>query len=227
MPGLGIATQEFEPQEVNAIAPERGGRLGAVTLGFPLWRAKWELSGNLTRSASDEWRAWMVRLRGSQRSFIAHDRDRLFPRAYPNGFAGMNRAEGGAFDGTAAAWSQSINSDGEAFLTVTQLPAFFSFARGDYAGFRWRSNGAVTGVYDRFTMARIVTPGPSDNVGGISGLQIEPPVPTLVVPETAQLHLNRPGCAMRLVPGASSLGALDRRQKISGGTISAVQDLRP
>ena len=55
---------------------------------------------------------------------------------------------------------------------------------------------------------------------------IEPAVPG-AVPAGAVAHLDRPACLMRLVPGQSQLGELDRRLKIGGGKIVATQDLRP
>ena len=45
MPARGIAEQRFELQRFDAIAPERGGRIGGITLGEPLWQAEYRLSG--------------------------------------------------------------------------------------------------------------------------------------------------------------------------------------
>lgn len=226
MPALGVATQQFEPEEIDAIAPERGGFLGSVTLGFALWRAKWELSRNLTREASDDWRAFFARTRRSQRAFVGHDRDRLFPKAYPAGFAAMTTVGGAPFDGEAATWSQEIDEDGDALVTLTGLPSGLLLGKGDYVGFKWDAAGSDAGAFDRRTMARLVVPAMADAAGEIVA-QVEPPVATLVVPSDAVAHLDRPGCLMRLVPGEGGLAALDRRQKVAGGTISALQDLRP
>lgn len=226
MPERGIATQQFEIEEMDAIAPERGGRIGGVTLGFPLWRARWALSRNLTRDMSDEWRAWFSRLRRSQRAFLAVDRDRLFPRSRPQGFGGMTIIGGAAFSGAASSWGQTIDADGEALLGLSGLPVGLLLSRGDYIGFRWDAAGSAVGTFDRRALVRLVEPATVAGDGTVYA-QVEMPVPTLVVPASAEAHLDRPACVMRLVPGESELGALDRRQKIGGGTISALQDLRP
>lgn len=226
MPELGIATQAFEPEEVDAVAPERSGYLGGVTLGFPVWRARWELSRNLTRTASDEWRAFFARLRKSKRPFVAHDRDRLFPKAYPDGFRRMTTVAGTPFTGAAASWSQAIDSDGEALVTLTDLPSGFAMTLGDYIGFRWDAAGSASGSNDRRTMARLVAASTADASGTLIAL-VEPAVPTGVVPANATAHLDRPGCIMKMQPGDSGPAPLDRRQKIAGGTLTAVQDLRP
>lgn len=225
MPERGIATQEMEPERADAMAPERNGRQGGVTLGEPLWAARWTLSRSLTQGASDEWRAFMVRLRGSARGFIAHDRDRLFPAAHTGGFARMTRVDGSAFTGAAGGWAQMIDADGNAMLSLTNVPSGLRLGIGDYIGFRWDAAGSSTGSDDRRAMVRLVQPARGDHTGAVTCM-VEPPVPIRVVPAGAVAHLDRPACLMKLVPGESSLAALDRRQKIGGGTIVALQDLR-
>jgi len=224
MPSRGIASQEFEKDERDASASERGGRLGGVTLGFPLWSATFQLSPNLSRDMSDDWRAFYARLRGSKRPFLAYDRDRLFPRTYPDGFGSMTRVGGAAFDGSAASWSQAIDSDGEARVSLTDLPSGMVLVKGDYIGFRWDASGSPAGTHDRRTMARLVEPAVVAADGTVTAL-VEPPVPS-AVPAGAEAHLDKPACIMRAVPGQAVLGPLDRRQKIAGGSLRALQDLR-
>ncbi|MEL7783750.1 hypothetical protein AAG607_12060 [Citromicrobium bathyomarinum] len=224
MPEGGVAQQEFEPEEFDAIAPERGGRLGGIMLGEPLWRARFELGRSLTRDASDDWRAFIARLRRSQRPFLAYDHDRIFPRAYPRGFSRMTRPDGSPFDGSAASWSAQATSDFDELVTLTQLPGNLLLGKGDYIGFKWDAEGSNAGTYDRRAMVRVVEPARANAAGEIT-VMVEMPVPTRVVPETAIAHLDKPCCLMRRTGG--SLGMLDRRQKIAGGTLEALQDLRP
>ncbi len=218
-PETGQAQQTFELQRVDFLSPEAGGRIGAVSAGNPLWVAAWQL-GKIGAVKSDLWRAWLLRMRGSQRSFLGRDIARPFPLAHMGGFGGMTRAGGGAFDGAASAWSQAIDGDGSAQLTLSGLPSGLQGSVGDYVGFRW-------GVGDaRRALVRLVLPATA-NAGGTATFIVEPPVPTLVVPANAIAHLDRPACVMKLLPGQSELGPIDRRLSVMSGKISAVQDLRP
>ncbi len=225
MPERGISRQEFEIERFDAGVIERSGRAGGVTLGEPLWQATWSLSANLTRDASDEWRAFLTRLRGIQRPFYALDRDRLYPRAYPKGFTRMTTVAGAPFLGAAASWSQVIDDEGEATLSLTDLPSGLILGRGDYVGFKWDAEGSPTGTFDRRALVRVQVPTMVAGNGSVAAI-IEPAVPG-AVPAGAVAHLDRPACLMRLVPGQSQLGELDRRLKIGGGKIVATQDLRP
>jgi len=119
-----------------------------------------------------------------------------------------------------------VDGDSEARLTLGGLPAGMKLGRGDYIGFRWDAAGSPAGAHDRRTLVRTVLPAMVSGNGTVSVL-VEPPVPTLVVPAAAEAHLDRPGCIMKLVRGDSSLNPMDRRLKIAGGTVSAMQDLRP
>ena len=225
MPTTGAKLQAFEPQRVDFISPTAGGRVGAVSAGTPLWSATWEL-GVIDRTRSDIWRAWLMRLRGSQRTFLARDIARPYPLANIGGFSGLTRPSGGAFDGSASTWSQSIGSEGDATVTLTGLPVGLVLSVGDYIGWRWDASGSSAGSNDRRSLARVVVGGTA-NGSGVLGVVIEPPVPTLVVPPTAIAHLDRPGCVMRLVPGQSEVGAVDRRLAITSAKIAGIQDLRP
>lgn len=212
------AQQAFELQRVDYLSPEAGGRLGAIAAGNPLWTATWNI-GKIGTAKSDEIRAWVARMRGPMRTFFGYDVARIYPKLYPKGFGGMSRAGGGAFTGPALTWSQTIDAEGDAILELSGLPAGFSIEVGDYVGFRW-------GSALRRTLARAIERTDADGAG-VASLRVEPPVPTLVVPPDAVAHLDNPFCVMRLVPDQYELGPIDRRLSITGGRITAVQDLRP
>lgn len=227
MPSLpaGIARVQFEPERVDYAAPEASGRQGGVQAGWPLWTATFELD-QVDSESADLWRAFVARLRGRQRLFLGIDPTRRFPRAAPRGFAGLVRAGGGAFDGSALGWAQNIDADGNAAIGLTGLPANFPLAAGDFIGWKWDAAGSAAGSYDRRTMARVVVPAVASAGGGITAT-VEPPIDTLVVPPGAVAHLDNPACLMRQLPDRSSIGAIGAGGALSGATLVAAQDLRP
>lgn len=224
MPTKGASAQSFEIQRVDFQAPEAGGYLGGVQAGFPLWAASWNL-GRMGRDASDEWRAFVASLRGSQRRFYGRDLGRPYPKAYPAGFSGMTRAGGGAFDGSATSWSQAIDAEGNAVLTLNGLPASFQIGTGDYVGFRWDDGAGAPGNKERRTLMRALEPV-TGNGSGVAIFSAEPPLPSWVG-AGVQAHLDNPACVMAIISGDTRLGPIDRRLAVQGGTITALQDLRP
>lgn len=220
----GVGRVAFDIERVDLVSPELSGRQGGVQAGWPLWMARYEIERSDPVSG-ELWRAFMDRLRGRQRSFFAIDPTRLFPRNYPGGFAALNRAGGGAFNGNALAWSQNIDVDGNATLGLTGLPAGFVMNVGDLVGFKWDAAGAPAASYGRRTMARVVTAANASGAGGAS-IMVEPPVDTSVVPAGALAHLDRACCVMRQISDKSELGAIGTGGSMAGGTITAVQDMR-
>lgn len=222
----GIARVRFSIQRVDFAAPEASGRQGGVQAGFPLWSARYELDRNDPDSA-DLWQAFFDRMRGRIRRFYAIDPTRRFPRLYRFGFTGLVRAgTATAFTGPATSWSQSIDADGNALLTLNGLPAGLQLSVGDYIGLRWDATGAAAGNMMRRTMARAVLPATA-SAGGVAVVTVEPPINTALVPAGAIAHLDNPACVMQLVPEDSDLGPIGAGGILSGGSISAIQDLRP
>jgi hypothetical protein len=223
MPTSGAALQEFEPQRVDFTAPEASGRIGGVQAGFPLWLAVWTL-GKFGPDISDAWRAFFASLRGATRRFLGRPKDRPFPKAHIAGFAGMTRAGGGSFDGSATSWSETLNSDDDAELTLQGMPDGLELSIGDYIDFRYAATDAeVAGVPWR-ALVRVTEGGVADVTGEIMVI-VEPPVPA-AVPPGAIAHLDNPACVMALVTDKSRLDAIDRRLAVRGGTIVGLQDIR-
>lgn len=223
MPVRGAARQQFEPQRVDYSAPEAGGRIGGVQAGFPLWFGIWTLT-DMTPAKSDEWRAFFLQLRGAIRRFLGTDRERPYPKAHSAGFAGMTRAGGGSFDGTASSWSESINGDGDSAVTLHGMPAGLVLGQGDYIGFSYTATEAAVSGLPWHALVRVVVGGTADG-SGVLTVTSEPPVPA-AVPGSATAYLNEPKCVMVLVSEQSSLDAISRRGAIHGGTVVGVQDLR-
>lgn len=211
MPTSGVSLQEFEPERVDYSAPEQGGRVGGVTAGEPLWRAVYTI-GRVGARKSDELRAWKLRMRGSQRRFYGRDLARPFPLAHINGFSG-------GFTGAASSWSETINGDTESRLTLNGVQSGMVLSQGDYVDFRWTTSSEA-----RRALVRVVVGATAS--GTTITVTVEPPVPTLV-PVGAVAHLDNPACIMVLMNDQSKLDAIDRRLAVRGGTIMAIQDLRP
>ena len=226
MPETGAATQDFELQRVDYQAPEAGGYIGGVQAGFPLWQATWAL-GKLGEDRSDDWRAWHLEQRGAIRRFYARDLRRPYPRSYPEGFTAMTRAAGAPFLGDATDWSATIDANEDCQLSLEGLPAGFVMGKGDYVGFRWDQDGESVGNMRRRALVRVTRfgGGTADEDGNLT-VQVEPPVPDCV-PVDAVAHLDRPACVMVLISSQTKLEPIDRSGGIRGGTIVAVQDLRP
>jgi hypothetical protein len=222
MPTQRVAAQQFELQRVDYASPEASGRIGGVQAGFPLWAAIYTLT-NQEVSESDVWRAFLLQTRGATRRILCHDLKREYPLAYTS-FDGMTRSGGGAFDGTATSWSESINSDGDSRITLGGLPASFVMNIGDYIGFRWTAtDDEVAGLTWHAPVRAIEAKTASS--GTITNITCEPPVPS-AVPNTATAYLVRASAVMALVTDQTSLEPIDVRGAISGGTIVGIQDIR-
>jgi hypothetical protein len=122
--GIGFGSQKFDLVHQSVIAPTRGGQLVSVELGPARWVGEWQ-TNRLPEIDFNALRAWLSSLRGSGRSFYGRDRLHSFPFSCPNGFGGLTRAGGGAFDGTATSWS--VDGSRSA-LTLNGLPAGLALA---------------------------------------------------------------------------------------------------
>lgn len=205
MPDVGARSQSFEQQRVDYLSPETGGRLGAITAGWPLWAMSLTLN-NMLFNDSDIWRAWVASQRGAQRLFNARDLDRPMPRAHANGRS---------FSKVAAGWSQAIDDDGTAIVTFTGLVPGMILSLGDYVDFTWST-------WKR-SLVRVVDGGSATAAGALTAA-VEPPVPSLT-PAGAVAGFYRPACLMRLVTASTQLGEQDLGYTVSGGKIVGVQDL--
>lgn len=215
MPDVAVVGAVFNIQRVDYQTSATDGRFFGVTAGSPLWTLKATIRDG-DADETDTWFAFLDGLRGVQRSFLAHDLTRPFPRAYPHGFAGMTRAGGGAFAGAATSWS--VNADRDQ-LTLSGQPAALELNNRDGVMLRW-----ITGGEPRRSLHRVVGPAVA-TAAGVVTLAVEPPVPTLV-PGSAVADLARPQAVFKQVTAESGMTELDALHS-AAGTLSAVQDLRP
>jgi hypothetical protein len=221
----GVARVTFDIERFDIAAPQASGRQGGVQVGFPLWVARIEFD-RVDPQSADLWRAFLDRLRGRLRRFYCGDEARKRPVAHQYGMLDLARASGGAFDGSAASWSQAITADDDAQITLTDLPAGFQISAGDYIGFKWDAEGAPADSFERRTMVRASLPATAD-ANGLAVVTAEPPLDTLLVPPAAIAHFDDPVCVMQLIPEETQLGPIGRGGAMSSGTIVGIQDLRP
>lgn len=212
MPTEGAARQKWRTVDVGYGWREAGGRSGGVGEGtVSPWRMELAL-GEMSTAAGDAWWAFATWC-GIRRTFYAHDILRPYPAAYPAGFAGLNRAGGGAFPADGAPSSWSVDASGEV-LTLSGLPAAFVLGVGDWAGWVWDT--------DKRTAAKVVEGGTA-NGSGVLVVSIQPPLPAFV-PSDAAMTLALCEMVLRLTP-ETDLGDEDT-VSLGGGKIVAEQDLR-
>lgn len=221
----GIAQVSFEPERIDYGAPQASGKQGGVQAGWPLWATRFDIDKSDPASA-DILRAFFARMRGRIRRFYGYDTTRTRPLAHRFDLLTLTRAGGGAFDGSATSWSQAIDSDDDATVTLNGLPAGLQLSIGDYIGFKWDAEGAEEGSYERRALTRVVVAATA-NASGVAAPVCEPPLNPDVVPEGAIAYLDNPTCVMQLVPEQSQLGPIVGPGVLSGATIIAVQDLQP
>jgi hypothetical protein len=220
MPTMYVAQQSFELQRVNYTAPTADGRVGGVQAGFPLWSAVYTL-GRMPEDNSDEWRAFIADQRGGIRRFIGRDLARQYPKLYPDGFGDF-----GTFTGAASSWSQTINSDDDARLTLHlgADAAGLVLSFGDGIDFRYdATETAISGIAWR-SFSRVTSGGTADGSGDVT-VTVEPPIPD-AVPSDAVAHLDQPGCVMTIVADQTNFEPIDRLYSVKGGQVVGVQDLR-
>jgi hypothetical protein len=207
MPMVGVMSNAFEPQRVDFLSPEAGGRLGAISAGMPLWTLALNLN-NMRPDDADIWTAFLDTQRGAQRQWYGFDPDRRVPRV----------ALGGRpFTAAPSSWSQTIADDGTAYLTLRGLMPGEVISRRDYVGFAWDG-------WKR-SLTRSVEQVSAD-ASGSATFAVEPPL-TAVTPLTATATLKNPTCLMRLDTKNTKLGQMAIGYMASGGAIAAVQDLVP
>lgn len=221
----GIARVSLDIERVDFAAPEARGRGGGVQAGWPLWLGRWELD-RVDPQSAEMWGAFIDRLRGRQRLFIGGDVARPFPAAYPLGFAGVDRASGGAFPGWATGWSQTFDADGNALLALTGLPANMALGRRDYIGFRWGEASVPVVNLGRRALVRVVEPVIASGAGAVT-VMVEPPIDTRIVPGGAVPYFDRPAALFRQITEQSSVGSTGSGLAQSPSTLVAAQELWP
>lgn len=223
MPTDFYAQVDFDIQRVDYTEAEASGRVGGVQAGFPLWLGNWTIDV-VGQAESDAIRAFKDSARGATRRFLGRDLTRLYPKAHSGGFAGMVRAGGGAFDGSATTWSEAITADEDSQVTLNGLPVGLTLGQGDYIGFSYVATEDGVAGLTWHALVRVVVGGAASG-GGVLTVTSEPPVPS-AVPGGATAYLNQPACVMALLTEQTKLQGVGRRLAIQGGQIAGIQDIR-
>lgn len=181
------ATDTMRLIRTEAAAMLASGATQATQLAPPRWRCDYTTKP-LSMAERRPWRAWLDSLNGALRTFLGHSPLQVWPGAYPGGFAGMSRASGGAFDGTAQA--SAVSATG---ISIIGLPAGFVLGAGDLLGLV--QNGKY-GLYR--IMEPVVAAG-----NGTASVTLSPAVNTSLFSIGATVNFARPVCEMILDPATA------------------------
>lgn len=152
----------------------RSGQVERVEIGEPRWAVSYT-SVPLTLPQYRAAQAWWDSLQGGMRTFLAVPPDGRFPAAYPAGFAGVNRAGGGSFDGTSRLASFGATNDLLTFGSAANqsLPDSMPLAVGDYIGLSYQG---------RYSLHRVIEAATASGAGVITQVQVTPFVRPSVFP---------------------------------------------
>jgi len=178
---LLFSQADFDPFYQQTMSPSRGGQVQVANLGPDLWSMSFA-TDPISYQTGLEYMAWIQSLRGGARLFKAWHPLRRYPYAYPNGFAALTRAGGGAFDGTCTLNAIATERD---TITLTTLPASFQFNIGDMVSFPMLS-GATR------ALVRVLEAATA-NGSGVATLAIEPTIP-LAATTGVTATLVKPWC---------------------------------
>lgn len=176
---LPFENASFDPLYQQTKAPLRGGLVQVANIGTELWKISFKTHAMEYEDALD-YAAWLHSLRGGARLFKAWHPLLAYPINYPDGFAGMTRAGGGAFDGTCTLTAIGGSRD---TITLSTLPAAYVFKRGDMVSFPMGSSQ---------TLHRVVASATADGTGDAT-LTVEPTIP-LAATTSVTAVLVKPWC---------------------------------
>lgn len=160
LPAVRFLPGRFEPEFRQTRSTTAGGSPQASEMGPTLWAMQYTTTP-LSEADAEAVRAWLLSLRGAVRKFKAWNPMRRYPVAYPNGFGGVTRQGGGAFDGTATLSAAASTLDS---ITVSTLPATMPIAIGDMVSIGYASGRRTLHKATEATVA----------VAGVATFGIEP-----------------------------------------------------
>jgi hypothetical protein len=193
-PTAGFQTPcSFELMRNEAVNRVGSNQVQSMELYDPYWSAKFT-THPLYKADRSLWRAWVLSLKGSTKTFYAYDPDTEYPIAYPLTAAGDStlpalRYGGSAFDGTCTLVSNAAGT-----LTLSGLPVSYVFTPGDHVSI---------GMSGGQRSLHVVTEALTGSSTGTATIAVEPPVRSGADTGVA-VQLVRATCIMVLVPGTFS-----------------------
>lgn len=163
-----------------------GGKHFVSQRGRPKWVAEIEIP-LMFRARSQLLSAWWHQQSVGLNTFTMTHPQQTFPVTYKDGFAGIDRAVGGAFDGTATVTALTTNS-----ISLSGLPADFALNQGDLVGL------VESERYGLFEVAADVT----GSASGLVTLSVQPFITTSVFTISATANFASPLVEMRVNPGS-------------------------
>jgi len=175
-----VRAATFEPLEVQARNPARGGQVQVIGLGPTVWSMKYELVP-VSEAIGAQWEAWLSSLRGGRRLFKAWHPWRRYGVAYPTGGPG-------GFDGacTRTAIGGSLDT-----VTLSGLPVGYVLSPGDLMSWEHATNSQAL---------HRVTEGATANGSGIATVTVEPEI--RVSPGSSAVSLHKAWCHAVVDPGS-------------------------
>lgn len=195
-PDIGIAGVSLMPDPRVDRTETTGGKVSVSQRGLPKWQLSIE-THKMERAEFQKLSAWWNGQYGGMNNFTISHPERPFPLAYRNGFGGLEKATGGAFDGTAAVNALVANS-----ITVQGLPAGFELTQGDPVGL------VESGKYGFYEVGQDVVA----NGDGIAVIVPQPMIWTTVFTVAAQVNFARALVEMKI--DQNSFTGQRRRQRM-------------
>jgi hypothetical protein len=187
LPATKFSTSHFQPVRFDSVNLLEGGATEGFETADPRWRALY-VSRPIALDDIGTWESWNESLDGVLKRFLGYDTKRPFPRSYrPNGFTGINRAGGGAFNGTATVTALTAST-----IALSTLPANFALKVGDVVGL------VQSGKYARYRILEDVT----GSAGGVATVTVRPFVLTNIFTTAATANFDKPKCEMIVEPGS-------------------------
>ncbi|MGU3495937.1 hypothetical protein ACLBXM_17995 [Xanthobacteraceae bacterium A53D] len=205
--GYGYGDLMFTLNRIQVGARTAGG-YQAAERSRSLWQIDMTVPA-LGPDAYEEMQAFFDSMRGGLNNFTAYDFFRRRPRAYPgNGWAGITRHSGAAFNGTGTLAAANAYQ-----VSLSNLPTAYKVMPGDMISWPWRNTRTLHRVMEPVTAS-----------AGALTVQVEPDIPPGTV-GTPTVKLEAADAVFKLV-SPNPWQSARRQTRGAPFTFQALQVLR-